>query len=627
MALTRITSEFIQDQTAKGLDIEPNSIELDKLLLPQNMPAGFVIKVSTNGNLEYSALGLADIADVTPGQPDVGDVLTWSGAGWVAAPPQGSGGSGTGTLDDLIDVTLTNPTAQNFLKFDGSQWLNASIDYSDIQNTPTLVTSITELTDVNAFAPQDNDILHYDSTSSSWIASQNTVSNIGDVNVTSLADDQILKYDTTSSKWINVTADLNMLADVDVTGAVNGQVLKFDSVLNKWVPRNDLTGSGGSATLSGLTDVTLSALSSGDFLKYDGVRWANVKITYSDILGTPSLSTVATSGDYNDLINLPTVPSTLNDLADVTTTGATIGQVLKFTGSGWTPQNDNGDVTNLSTSQLTSSVTIISSNGSNAVISSATTTEAGVMSATDKVKLDGIDTGAQVNQNAFSRISVPSQSDIVADTETDVITLVGGTNITITTDPITDRITIDADGAGASTLNDLTDVDTATTPPANGDALMWNSANSKWEPQSIVSAGVNTSVERVVLEFQAGDTLVQTPISTTSGVSVTSWDNSAANVTGFTFSGYNLPPAQIMIYAQDVTNGFWNVVDGTSLVDTPIQVADANGTTGAPDLINDALPFNTEWRMGLSKANTKANHKASLPTIYAKLMIVFIMQG
>jgi hypothetical protein len=72
------------------------------------------------------------------------------------------------------------------------------------------------------------------------------------------------------------------------------------------------------------------------------------------------------------------------------------------------------------------------------------------MSSADKTKLDGIAAGAEVNQNAFSNFAVSGQTTVAADTKTDTLTLVAGTNITLTTDATTDTITIAASGGGTS---------------------------------------------------------------------------------------------------------------------------------------------------------------------------------
>jgi len=71
----------------------------------------------------------------------------------------------------------------------------------------------------------------------------------------------------------------------------------------------------------------------------------------------------------------------------------------------------------------------------------ATISAAGLMSATDKSKLDGITAGAEPNQNAFSAVKVNNTS-VSADTKTDTLTLNGGSGITLTTDATSDKITI-----------------------------------------------------------------------------------------------------------------------------------------------------------------------------------------
>lgn len=71
----------------------------------------------------------------------------------------------------------------------------------------------------------------------------------------------------------------------------------------------------------------------------------------------------------------------------------------------------------------------------------ATQSAKGLMPAADKVKLDGIQMGAEVNQNAFSTLNT-----IAAESKTDKVIFVGGTGITVTTDASKKEIKITATG-------------------------------------------------------------------------------------------------------------------------------------------------------------------------------------
>ena len=59
---------------------------------------------------------------------------------------------------------------------------------------------------------------------------------------------------------------------------------------------------------------------------------------------------------------------------------------------------------------------------------------------TEKNKLNGIASGAEVNQNAFSNVKVGSTT-VSADSKTDTLELVGGSNITLTPDATNDKVT------------------------------------------------------------------------------------------------------------------------------------------------------------------------------------------
>lgn len=101
-----------------------------------------------------------------------------------------------------------------------------------------------------------------------------------------------------------------------------------------------------------------------------------------------------------------------------------------------------------------------------------------------KDKLDGVETGAEVNQNAFSTIGVKVDStttNVAADSKTDTVTLIQGSNVTLTPDATNDTITIAATdttytGTGLISVNSSTHV-ISTTAEANVQAD-WNETSS-----------------------------------------------------------------------------------------------------------------------------------------------------
>lgn len=63
------------------------------------------------------------------------------------------------------------------------------------------------------------------------------------------------------------------------------------------------------------------------------------------------------------------------------------------------------------------------------------------LSAADRTKLDGIEDGAEPNQNAFAQVN-----NVAAGAESDTLTIAGGTGITVTTNPTTKTVTVTATG-------------------------------------------------------------------------------------------------------------------------------------------------------------------------------------
>ncbi len=148
---------------------------------------------------------------------------------------------------------------------------------------------------------------------------------------------------------------LGDLLDVNTTGAVDGSVIKYQA--GEWVIGSDSGGGSGSSTFLGLTDTPISyAGNEGDYCR---VNTAGTQLIFQ------TLADVARTGDYNDLSNTP----------------SELG-------------------TDLSVVPFSSAVTIVSSSGDNATLSSATTGQAGLLSSSDKAKLDGLSPSSGTNLSA-----------------------------------------------------------------------------------------------------------------------------------------------------------------------------------------------------------------------------------
>ena len=162
---------------------------------------------------------------------------------------------------------------------------------------------------------------------------------------------------TSTSTWEEISSSsLGQLSDVDLTGLSNGDVLSYNSTSGKWEAG---TSPAPSIALNDLTDVTITGAATGEVLRYNGTAWVDAQLAYSDLSGTPTLATVATTGAYSDLSGTPTNVSTftndagyltditgenLGDLSDVDVTGVSNGDVIAYnsTSGNWEATAQSG---------------------------------------------------------------------------------------------------------------------------------------------------------------------------------------------------------------------------------------------------------------------------------------------
>ncbi len=108
-----------------------------------------------------------------------------------------------------------------------------------------------------------------------------------------------------------------------------------------------------------------------------------------------------------------------------------------------TPDTTNDKVTvSLHTASASNSGFSFADDGTLSIIAVGSDNN-GLMTPALLTKLNGIATGAEVNQNAFSNVKVGSTT-VAADAKTDTLELVAGSNVTLTPDATNDKVTIAA---------------------------------------------------------------------------------------------------------------------------------------------------------------------------------------
>lgn len=185
--------------------------------------------------------------------------------------------------------------------------------------------------------------------------------------------------------------------------------------------------------------------------------------------------------------------------------------------------------------------------------------------------------GGGSGSNSFSTISVSGQSDVVADSSADTLNLVAGSNVTITTNPGTDSITIAASVTGGGI--------TLGTPQAStsGTSKDFTSIPSGTKRITVMFKGVSTSGTDEWL-IQIGDSGgIETSGYDSVGVILQNSTNPAvttstagfllrANGSGDTYSG------NVTLNLENSSTNTWTVGSGSIYrIGTPAQQASVTG--------------------------------------------------
>lgn len=191
--------------------------------------------------------------------------------------------------------------------------------------TTSGATSLADLTDVDSSvsSPSDGDIIVYRDAGSDWVleakpagGSNPALNDVTDVTISAVGDNEVLAYDTGTSTWINQTASEAGLAAsshshtaTDVTDFDTEVSNNTDVAANTAARHAALTVTDSAEidfTLTG-QDLTASIKAGSiDETKLDTTT--NASLDLADSAVQPGdLATVATTGSYSDLSNTPTL--------------------------------------------------------------------------------------------------------------------------------------------------------------------------------------------------------------------------------------------------------------------------------------------------------------------------------
>jgi hypothetical protein len=294
------------------------------------IPGQVLTSDGTNLSWQTSASGVTDhtlLSNIGTNSHAQIDTALSSATNHYAATTSVHGIADTSQLIVEGDSRLTDartPTAHNHPISDVTNLqtsLNAKADASSLSTVATSG-SYTDLTNQPTIPTQASDIGAIPATekgAASGVATLDGSSTIPDSQIpSSITRDSELSTVATSGSYTDLSnqpsipSNLGDLGDVDTSGASDGLVLKYNS--GTWAPATDTGGTNDHGSLSGLSDddhPQYHTDARGDARYY---TQAQVDSALTGKADTSSLSTVATTGDYNDLINQPTIPTQASDI-------------------------------------------------------------------------------------------------------------------------------------------------------------------------------------------------------------------------------------------------------------------------------------------------------------------------
>ena len=250
---------------------------------------------------------ITDLSDVDTTGVQVGDVLKWDGANWLASTDDDTT---LNIINDLSDVDTTGVQVGDVLKWDGANWL-ASTD------NDTTLNIINDLSDVDTIGVQVGDVLKWDG--ANWVANpdegQLELADLTDVLVGGLQVGDILSWDGVN--W-TPTAGPGDILETDIQGSVYG----LDSSIIVDAATGSFIGNFTGAVTGDINSLNVNATNLYVTSIYDQPTF------YSDTVGFDNIATFVKETEVDDTVNRANITlvrkSTTLDLSSSIEPNATI---------------------------------------------------------------------------------------------------------------------------------------------------------------------------------------------------------------------------------------------------------------------------------------------------------------
>jgi len=119
------------------------------------------------------------------------------------------------------------------------------------------------------------------------------------INTQSNTETNIKVNNITQNAFGNIIVPVSSCPDVQITTPTNGQQLTYSSTLNQW---HNTTPSSMTASLSALTDCSITDPVTNNFLQYNGTDWVNQSVTIDTSLASLADTSISTPLNNQALI-------------------------------------------------------------------------------------------------------------------------------------------------------------------------------------------------------------------------------------------------------------------------------------------------------------------------------------